>query len=116
MFHKISRFSCNSGRQPTSLLLTRAGASSEGADTVPITRFLVDRHFDAETRRVMGVAFEMARSALRLGDGSDPVMQVVVEKIIELAQAGERDPNDLCERTLSFFRERLGRGSVASPP
>ena len=64
----------------------------------------------------MGVAFEMARSALRLGDGSDPVMQVVVEKIIELAQAGERDPNDLCERTLSFFRERLGRGSVASPP
>ena len=35
-------------------------------------------------------------------------MKIVTEKIIELAQAGERDPNDLCEPTLSFFRERLG--------
>jgi hypothetical protein len=33
---------------------------------MPITPFLNGRHFDAETKRIMGVAFEMARSALRL--------------------------------------------------
>jgi hypothetical protein len=73
---------------------------------VPITPFLADRHFDAERKRVMGLAFEMVRAALRLADVSDPVVKIVAEKIIELAQAGECDPNRLCERTL--FREQHG--------
>ena len=51
----------------------------------------------------------MTRVSLRLADVSDPLNKIVAEKIIELAQAGERDPNGLCERTLSFFRvQRLG--------
>jgi hypothetical protein len=50
----------------------------------------------------------MVRAALRLADVSDPVVKIVAEKIIELAQAGECDPNRLCERTLSFFREQHG--------
>jgi hypothetical protein len=57
----------------------------------------------------VGLAFEMTRVSLRLADVSDPLNKIVAEKIIELAQAGERDPNGLCERTLSFFRvQRLG--------
>ena len=52
----------------------------------------------------MGLAFEMARAALRLDDGRDnPLNRMVAEKIIELAQDGECDPNALTERTLSFF-------------
>ena len=71
---------------------------------MPITQFLDGHHFDIETKRVMGLAFEMARTALRLDDGRDnPLNRTVAEKIIELAQDGERDPNALTERTLSFI-------------
>lgn len=73
---------------------------------MPITRYLDGQKFDAETTRAVGVAFEMTRAALRLADSNDPVMKLVAEKIIEFAQAGERDSNALCERTLGFFREQ----------
>ena len=73
---------------------------------MPITPFLAGRQFDAETRRIMGMAFEMTRTALRLADSNDPIMKLVAEKIIEFTQAGERDANALCERTLGFFSER----------
>jgi hypothetical protein len=73
---------------------------------MPITPFLDGHQFDAETTRVIGVAFELRRAALRLADSDDPFMKLVAEKIIEFAQAGERDANELCERTLGFFREQ----------
>ena len=71
---------------------------------MPIRAFLHGAKFDDETTRVMGVAFEMARSALR-SDGHDD--GIVARKIIELAQAGERNPDLLCEKAL----ERLRTGS-----
>jgi hypothetical protein len=74
---------------------------------MPITLFLDGGQFDAETQRAMGVAFEITRAALRLHDSDDPVMKLVAEKIIEFAQAGERDANSLCERTLGFFSDQL---------
>jgi len=72
--------------------------------SVPIAAFLGNREFDAETRRVMGVAFEMTRAGLRLAHSNDPIGKIIADKIIELAQSGERDPNVLCERTLSSLR------------
>ena len=73
---------------------------------MPITPFLAGRQFDAETTRLMGIAFEMTRAALGLADSNDPLMKLVAEKIIEFAQAGEHDPNGLCEQTLGFFSEQ----------
>ena len=73
---------------------------------MPITPFLDGHRFDPETKRIMGVAFEMTRAALRLDDRSDVLNKIVAENIIKLAQEGERDPNELCERTLSSFREQ----------
>jgi hypothetical protein len=68
---------------------------------MPIRVFLNGAKFDAETTRVMGVAFEMARAALRSeGLGDD----IVAKKIIELAQAGERNPDLLCEKALESLR------------
>ena len=56
---------------------------------MPITPFLDDdTKFDAETKRVMGVAFEMAWVAF------------------ELAKAGERNPDILCEKALKGLRSR----------
>jgi hypothetical protein len=60
--------------------------------------------FDPETRRVMGVAFEAALSALRLSDRSDPIVAIVAKKIIDRAKAGEGNPDHLCERALLDVR------------
>jgi hypothetical protein len=67
---------------------------------MPITIFLNGHKFDPETKRVMGVAFEMTRAALRLADREDLVVEIIASKIIELAKAGERNPDLLCERAL----------------
>ena len=50
----------------------------------------------------MGIAFEMALVSLQRTDGSINRTRaaVALEKIIELAKAGERDPERLCEGAL----------------
>jgi hypothetical protein len=72
---------------------------------MPITEFLDGLTFDLETRRVMGLAFEMARTVLRLSDSSDPVVEILAKKIIALAKDGLRDPNLLCEWALDDLRK-----------
>jgi hypothetical protein len=62
---------------------------------MPITDFLNGFKADPETRRVVGVAFEMTRVALHLTDHNDPLVQLVANKIIGLAKAGERNPDPL---------------------
>ncbi len=72
-----------------------------------ITQFLDDdTKFDAETKRVMGVAFEMAWVALGLTDTDDQANHIVAKRIIELAKAGERNPDILCEKALKGLRSR----------
>ena len=88
---------------------------------MPITPFLTGRHFDGETKRVMGLAFVMACKSLRLEDRNDDMNTVVAEKIIEIVQqGGECDSNALCDKTLSALSEQSRRGesftSEASTP
>jgi len=45
----------------------------------------------------MGLAYEMTLISLRLVDRGDIANEVVAQKIIEQARAGERDPERLCE-------------------
>jgi hypothetical protein len=52
----------------------------------------------------MGLAFEMALVALRLADRHDLANDVLARKIMDLAKAGERDPERLCEAVLREFR------------
>ena len=73
---------------------------------MPITPFLDDTKFDPEAKRVLGVAFEMARVALRLADRGDLANEIIAKRTIELAKAGERNPDLLCEGVLKEFRER----------
>ncbi len=71
---------------------------------MPITPFLdVDDKFEPETKRVMGLAFEAVRIALRLADRDDALDAIVAKTIIELAKGGERNPDLLCERALFEF-------------
>ena len=72
---------------------------------MPISIFLEGQKFDPETKRIMGVAFELTRAALRLVDRDDLAEAIIAKKIIELAKAGERNPDLLCERALKDLHE-----------
>jgi hypothetical protein len=65
---------------------------------------------------VMGIAFEMARVALRLSDRTDVASEIIATRIIQLAQAGERDADLLCEGALTFLREQQGQGDNQPVP
>ena len=73
---------------------------------MPITQFLDSRGFDLETKRVVGVAFEMARVALQLGDQSI-LWERTAKRIIELAKTGELNPDVLCEAVLKEYCQHL---------
>ena len=72
---------------------------------MPIRPHLNGQRSDSDTIRVIGPAFEMALVALRLTDRGDLANEVLAHKIIELAQAGERDPERLCDGVLLHFRQ-----------
>jgi hypothetical protein len=68
---------------------------------MPIRFHLNGQRIDPETIRVMGLAFEMALVALERTDGTtNPTREAVAQKIIDLAKAGERDPERLCDGAL----------------
>jgi hypothetical protein len=71
---------------------------------MPLTIYLGGYKPDPETKRVMGVAFELARVALRLADRDDPAIAILAKRIIALAKEGERNPDLLCERALRDLR------------
>ena len=73
---------------------------------MPIRPHLDGHKFYPETIRVMGLAFEMALIALRLADRDDLANEVVAQKIIALAKAGERDPERLCDGVMKEFGQR----------
>ena len=78
---------------------------------VPIRLFLCGQTFDPETVRLMGVAFETARAAVnRPGDLTG---EMIAEKIIELAKAGERNVEVLSEAALNA---PAGAISAPNPP
>ena len=78
---------------------------------VPIRPFLNGQTFDAETARLVGIAFETARAAVnRPGDLTD---EMIARTIIELAKAGERNVEVLCEAALNV---PAGAVSAPNPP
>jgi hypothetical protein len=52
---------------------------------------------------------------LRLSDVSDRLAEIIAKKIIELAKAGERNPDLLCERALVDLGQRPSTGPLANP-
>ena len=74
---------------------------------MPIAQFLDSSEFDPETKRIIGVAFEMARAALQLGHQGNLIDERIAKKIIELAKTSELNPELLCEAVLKEFRQHL---------
>jgi hypothetical protein len=71
---------------------------------MPISEFLHGLKFDRETKRAMGVAFKRTCASFRV-DKTDPVPETVANKIIALAIAGVRDPDQLSALALNDLRE-----------
>jgi hypothetical protein len=83
---------------------------------MPIRAYLQGHRFDAETARLLGIAFEMAIVALLQGDQiCSPTREAVAQKIIELAKAGERDPERLCDGALKATQPAPALISDPSP-
>ena len=70
-----------------------------------ITPYLDGLEVDPETKRVLGAALEMTRVSLGLAD--DFANGIIAKRIIELAKAGERHPDLLCEGALKTLRGHL---------
>ena len=67
--------------------------------------YLGDFDVDAQTNRVLDVALEMTRASLGLAD--DFANGIIARQIVELARAGERNPELLCEGALEKLRGAL---------
>jgi len=77
----------------------------------PLDLILSGQTFDPETTRLMGIAFETSRAAVkRPGDLTD---EMIARTIIELAKAGERNVEVLCEAALNV---PTGAVSAPNPP
>jgi hypothetical protein len=55
----------------------------------------------AELRDVfMGARWIGFCDACRLDDRADPITEIIATKVIEVFQSGERDPTEICNRTI----------------
>jgi hypothetical protein len=62
---------------------------------MPFSKYTAD--INADLMEAMRAAFYRVCDILQLsGDREDPLTEIVVAKIVELAKAGERDPEILC--------------------
>jgi len=76
---------------------------------MPIYPLLRNSAFDPDHARAMGDAFELALNDLGLRDRSDPLVETVAKKIIELGRRGIRDPERLRDQAIREF-------TVDTPP
>ena len=72
---------------------------------MPITPYLDDFDVDPETKRVLDVALKMTCVSLGLGDNFAD--GIIAKRIVELAKAGERNPDLLSEGSLEKLRGHL---------
>jgi len=76
---------------------------STGVHQLPITPFLKSRVFEPEVTQAMGKAFEKACGTLGLALTRDAATEAVARVIVDLAESGERDPEQLYRRALAHF-------------
>ena len=83
---------------------------------MPIRAYLDGQRFPPETIRLMGIAFEIAIQALRNRDVVDPPREAIASAIISFANAGERDPERLCDLALEACSKPIISDPSPLPP
>jgi hypothetical protein len=69
-----------------------------------IYRLLRETSFDPEAVKRMAAAFDETCRSLGIADRDEPRRELVARTVIEIVQAGERDPARLHERALAALR------------
>ena len=72
---------------------------------MPITPFLRNQAFEPEQIEIMSAAFVDACAVLGLSNRSDPTIELVAARIIELAQRGVATHIELFERAIEGFKK-----------
>jgi hypothetical protein len=81
---------------------------------MPFSRY---KTADSDLMKAMRAAFYRVCDVLQLScDREDPLTEVVVTKIVELATAGERDPEILCFTVLADLDMPLEEAILRSSP
>jgi hypothetical protein len=62
---------------------------------VPLTAYLEGGVFEPQQIGAMTAAFEAVCRSLQLADRTDPLIEIVARKVIEIAATGERNPDRL---------------------
>jgi hypothetical protein len=81
-----------------------------------IYRIFRERVFEPEAVICMAKAYEGAIMALQLSDRHDPLTEIVAKKIVEIAEAGERDPSRLRDRALEELRGNAAPHTLGTAP
>jgi hypothetical protein len=76
-----------------------------GGASMPLTRNANQFVFDPEAIEPMVVAFKAACHYLQLFNRDDLLTQIVAKKVVEVAGAGERDPERLRDLVLLALEE-----------
>jgi hypothetical protein len=71
---------------------------------MPLTPYLKDSGLDQEGTRVAKLAFEIARLGIGAPDRDSLIIAALAKRTVELAKAGERNPDLLCEQVLADVR------------
>jgi hypothetical protein len=74
---------------------------------VSINRLLQDSAFEAEQIRRIEAAYKQVLHALRLTNRTDPLTEIVAEKIFGVAQTSDVDTAHITELTLKEFQDGL---------
>jgi hypothetical protein len=81
---------------------------------MPFSRY---KTADSSLMEAMRAAFYRVCGVLELScDREDPLTEVVVTKIVELARAGERDPEKLCNKVLADLETPAPGATSREPP
>ena len=84
-------------------------------ETMPFSKH--NAAFNADLMEAMRAAFYRVCEVLQLScDREDPLTEIVVTKIVELAKAGERDPEKLCFTVLTELEMPLQEAIPRSSP
>jgi hypothetical protein len=70
---------------------------------VPLAPYLKGGVFEPQQIGAMTAAFEAVCRSLQLVDRTDPLIEIVARKVIEIARTGERDPDRLRALVLEEF-------------
>jgi hypothetical protein len=68
--------------------------------TETVIPFFKVRAFEPQATQIMGAAYDKACETLHDVSQAALVKEIIAKRIVEIAQTGERDPEQLCVRAL----------------